>query len=287
MAGVEGLTGPQSLNSLAASAGPGPAPSSASLLPEAQGAEGDIGEAVARMLINLGADRKKQARAEASVATTQMLIAQKQQIESLNEAADKRLEAGIVEGIGQIASGVGSCVSGAIALGDNINGIDAHAGADAGRPIDAGSGPLNAESLGSEIGGAAGGGEGGTVGEGAGKVAGATAGARAEAFSASAVKDEASRAAGRAGGAAKIAESSGGLVGSGFKMAATFIRHEADIAESQAKAHEMRATNEKGMLDAAEDTTKEANEVIRKALDFLKEFQSTKAQGLSAAIRRA
>jgi hypothetical protein len=82
------------------------------------------------------------------------------------------------------------------------------------------------------------------------------------------------------------AMSSGGKVAGGvFNLISAGERHEADLASADAKAAEMEASAQKNRQENADDELKEAREHMRKAMDFLSEFQSTQSKSMSAAIR--
>lgn len=99
---------------------------------------------------------------------------------------------------------------------------------------------------------------------------------------------------GVAGGATMAAGSEGGgkaacsfgQVGSGVtSLAAQGHRHGSDELDADAKAAENDAAQRERLIEAADDDAKEAREYTRAAIDFLREFQSTRTKSLSSAIK--
>ncbi|MBX3202233.1 MAG: hypothetical protein KF894_29150 [Labilithrix sp.] len=80
--------------------------------------------------------------------------------------------------------------------------------------------------------------------------------------------------------------SSGKLASGGVGLIMTSgLRRESDLAGVAAKGYEMEATAQKRLIENAEDEIQEARDHVRKALDFLRDFQSTEAKSMSSAIR--
>ncbi len=80
--------------------------------------------------------------------------------------------------------------------------------------------------------------------------------------------------------------SSGKLVSGGVGFFETSgLRRESDLAGVAAKGYEMEATAQKKRIENTEDEIQEAREHVRKALDFLRDFQSTEAKAMSSALR--
>jgi len=95
-----------------------------------------------------------------------------------------------------------------------------------------------------------------------------------------------------AGGSAPANAGIGSAIGSGghvfaggFSLAASSNKHAGDELEADAKAAENHATQLKRQVEGADDDIKEARDHMRAAIDFLREFESTKTKSLSSAIK--
>jgi hypothetical protein len=73
-----------------------------------------------------------------------------------------------------------------------------------------------------------------------------------------------------------------GVVG----LAASGMRHEADAADEAAAAARYAAKSLEKIVEEAVDDDVAAKESIRKALDFLREYESTRSQSRSAALHK-
>lgn len=193
-----------------------------SLMSEPKG--GDVGMAIAQMVIENAYDARKRARADRQQANTAMVAAQRAQISALEEEAEKRHEAARWDAWGKIAEG------GAGALGGMIS---------------------------------------------------------AGAFSTRAPPgtDAASDDRTRDGGYGSAAGALGKLTSGGLGMFGADVRRESDLAGVAAKGYETEATAQKKRVEDAEDELDEAREHVRKALDFLRDFQSTETKAMSSALR--
>jgi hypothetical protein len=83
-----------------------------------------------------------------------------------------------------------------------------------------------------------------------------------------------------AGGVSSFAKGIGGLASSAERRAA-------ERADASAKQHELTAKLMKDIGEDWGDDVRAAKESVRKALDFLKEYQSTQSQTQAAALHRA
>lgn len=82
-------------------------------------------------------------------------------------------------------------------------------------------------------------------------------------------------------------EAGGKVMDGSFKLVGAYHDREASSAEVAAKAAEQTAGHAKTMIDDARDDADSAKESIRKALDFLKDYQSAQQQSQAAAIHRS
>lgn len=80
-------------------------------------------------------------------------------------------------------------------------------------------------------------------------------------------------------GVNRVADGASGLVSSG-------MRHEADRADEAATAARYAAKSLEKLVEEAVDDERAAKESVRKALDFLREYESTRSQSQSAALHR-
>jgi hypothetical protein len=95
--------------------------------------------------------------------------------------------------------------------------------------------------------------------------------------------DGASRA--KAEGWGSAVSALGKALGGAAGLVASGQRHDADLANATAKGAEMQVTEEKHRYDDADDDIKTAREHARSALDFLREYESTKAKSMEASIK--
>lgn len=77
----------------------------------------------------------------------------------------------------------------------------------------------------------------------------------------------------------------GDLLAGYCAVASAIVSHEADLTSARAKTAEMEAARQKDDIDAANDELDEARQHIRTALDFLRQFRTTEAESMRAAIR--
>jgi hypothetical protein len=84
---------------------------------------------------------------------------------------------------------------------------------------------------------------------------------------------------------AKAMEGAGGVWSGGAGLLSAGMKEDADNEGVVAKACENEATAQKRALENADDEIKEAREHARTALDFLREFESTRSKSMSSAIK--
>jgi hypothetical protein len=191
------------------------------LLPEPSGGgHGDVGQAMAMMMIDAAFAQRKTAREAKATAQNAMADAQKHQLEEMRAAADERYSAAKVDAWVQIGSG--GLTLGAMGVG----------------------------------------------------AAGKQLGNEAMKTYGKAVED------GMTAGGNTLAKGLGGLVSSG-------MRHTADMSDASAKQYENAGKISKEVSEDWGDDVAAAKESVRKALDFLKEYQSTQSQTQAAALHRA
>jgi hypothetical protein len=94
----------------------------------------------------------------------------------------------------------------------------------------------------------------------------------------------ATMAAGSEGGG-KIACSFGSIASGTTSLVAQGSRHAGDELDADAKAAENAASQQRRLIETADEDIKEARDYTRAAIDFLREFQSTETKSLSSAIR--
>lgn len=76
------------------------------------------------------------------------------------------------------------------------------------------------------------------------------------------------------------------VVDGGLGLVSSGMRHEADTADEAATAARYAAKSLERLVEEAVDDEAAAKESIRKALDFLREYESTRAQSRSAALHK-
>ncbi len=209
VSGIGSCSQAQVPQSSSAPAGCAPLEGGTALLPASQNV--DIGEAVARMVIENAFARRQLAREVRASAAVAQEAAQKAQVEHMREQAEASYDAGMREAQGKVVSGLGGIAGAALGFaGAMWSNRGLVAAGDAAKPL----------------------------GDGASGV---------------------------------------------FDMEAHGFRRTADRLGAQVKADEMRAEAEKKRLDGADDDIAETRDAVRSALDFLREFQSTRAKSQTAA----
>ncbi len=188
------------------------------LLPPAETtATGDVGLAIATLVINAAFEQKKGARTAKGRAEESRAQAEKQEIVKMHEEADEKFAAAQVDAWMQIGTGAFSLAGAGLAAG--------------------GEGLRNAPMA--------------NIGKGMSQ-----------------------------GGWADVARGIGGLATAG-------MRDRASDAEAAAKEQGFVVDHAKEASSEATDDMKDAQDSIRKALDFLKDFNAAQSQAQNAAMRRA
>lgn len=91
--------------------------------------------------------------------------------------------------------------------------------------------------------------------------------------------------AGNEEGVGKIYSSIGEIGAGAASLDAKSSARAGELLDADAKAAENEASQQKRIIEAADDDIKEARDYTRAAIDFLREFQSTKTKSLSSAIK--
>jgi len=86
-------------------------------------------------------------------------------------------------------------------------------------------------------------------------------------------------------GLGEVIGSQGKVLGGVMSLASAGDKRAADRLDADAKAFENEATQHKRTIEDADDDAKEARELSRTALDFLREFESTQTKSMSSAIK--